>query len=46
MEGRPDYRTRVREFVPSGMLDRVLAGEPLSVRIDPEQPSRVVIAWP
>jgi hypothetical protein len=46
VEGRPDYRTRVREFVPSGMLDRVLAGEPLSVRIDPERPSRVVIAWP
>jgi hypothetical protein len=46
VEGRPDYRTRVREFVPSGMLDRVLGGESLSVRIDPERPSRVVIAWP
>jgi hypothetical protein len=28
------------------MVDRVLDGEPLPVRIDPEQPSRVVIAWP
>jgi hypothetical protein len=46
VEGRPDYRTRVREFVPSGMLDRVLAGESLTVRLDPEQPSGVVIAWP
>ena len=46
VDGRPDYRTRLREFVPVAMLDRVLAGEPLSVRIDPERPSRVVIAWP
>ena len=45
-DGRPDYRTRVREFVPSGMLDRVLGGEPLAVRIDPERPSRVMVAWP
>jgi len=44
--GRPDYRTRVREFVPAGMLDRVLGGEQLAVRLDPERPSRVVIAWP
>jgi hypothetical protein len=46
VEGRPDYRTRVREFVPWGMLDRVLGGESLPVRIDPERPSGVVIAWP
>jgi hypothetical protein len=46
VDGRPDYRTRVREFVPSGMLDRVLAGERLPVRVDPERPSRMVIAWP
>ena len=46
VEGRPDYRTRVREFVPSGMLERVLGGESLAVRVDPERPSRVAIEWP
>ena len=46
VDGRPHYRTRVREFVPADMVDRVLEGEPLPVRIDSEQPSRVVIAWP
>ncbi|HEY7280984.1 MAG TPA: hypothetical protein VID47_05245 [Actinomycetota bacterium] len=46
VEGRPDYRTRVREFVPASMLDRVLAGQPLPVRIDQERPARVVIEWP
>lgn len=46
VEGRPDYRTRIREFVPSGMLGRVLGGESLPVRIDSARPSTMVIAWP
>jgi hypothetical protein len=46
VDGRPDYRTRVREFVPSSMVERIQRGEPLPVRVDPEQPSRVVILWP
>jgi hypothetical protein len=46
VEGRPEYRTRVREFVPPDMVARVLDGEPLLARIDPEQPSKVVIVWP
>jgi hypothetical protein len=46
VEGRPDYRTRVREFVPASLVDRVLQGEAVPVRVDPEQPSRVVFVWP
>jgi hypothetical protein len=45
-EGRPDYRTRVREYVPAAALQRLLDGEQIPVRIDPERPSRVVILWP
>ena len=46
VEGRPDYRTRIREFVPADQVARVLSGEPFPVRLDPERPSRVVIVWP
>ena len=46
VEGRPDYRTRIREFVPRDQVERLLSGEPFPVRLDPERPSRVVIEWP
>jgi hypothetical protein len=46
VEGRPAYRTRVREYVPAGQLEAVSRGDRLDVVVDPDDPSRVVVVWP
>jgi hypothetical protein len=45
VEGRPPYRVRRREYVPRDRVDALAAGEALPVRVDPEDPSRLVVEW-
>jgi hypothetical protein len=43
--GRAPYRASRREFVPLILLGRLGVGNPLDVRVDRADPSRVVIDW-
>jgi hypothetical protein len=46
VEGRPTYRTRVREYVPADRLEALARGEHVDVVVDPDDPSKVVVVWP
>jgi hypothetical protein len=46
VEGRPSYRTRVREYVPADRLEALARGDRVDVVVDPDDPSKVVVAWP
>lgn len=43
--GRPPYPATRKEFVPLIMLGRLGSGLPLPVKVDPLDPSRVIIDW-
>lgn len=43
--GRAPYAATRKEFIPLIMLGRLSSGMPLAVRVDPADPSNVVIDW-
>jgi hypothetical protein len=43
--GRPPYAAKRKQFVPLILLGRLSTGSPLSVRVDPADPSNVEIDW-
>ena len=43
--GRPPYPAKRKQFVPLILLSRLSSGEPLAVKVDPADPSNVVIDW-
>lgn len=45
VEGRPPYRVSHREWVPLVMLGTLTMGGTLPVRVDPADPSKLMIEW-
>lgn len=43
--GQPGYSATRKEFVPMILLGRLSSGQPLPVKVDPLDPSNVVIDW-
>jgi hypothetical protein len=43
--GRAPYQARRQEFVPLILLGRLGSGMPLPVRVDPNDPQRVIVDW-
>jgi hypothetical protein len=43
--GKPPYAATRKEFVPLIMLGRLSSGMPLAVKVDPADPSNVIIDW-
>lgn len=46
LPGRPGYSTTHKQFVPLILLGRLSSGEPLPVKVDPQNLAKLVIDWP
>jgi Protein of unknown function (DUF3592) len=45
VDGRPPYEIHKRTAVPRRRLDRLHAGRSVPVRVDPQDPERLVVEW-
>lgn len=45
VQGNPPYAVSVREVVPQILIGRLTNGQPLPVKVDPNEPTRVLIEW-